>query len=67
MRKRDKYLIVSMLAVLLGFGVNAWLASGDHSMPDVANAGWFGFWTVEIYRISKITIEEKKKESSYEG
>ena len=63
MRKRDKYLIVSMVAVAIGFGVNAWLATGDHAMPDVANAGWFTFRTVEIYRISKIKIEEGKNET----
>ena len=61
LKKRDKYLICSILAVITGFTVNVWLAHSDHALPDVVNSGWFAFWTVEIYRLSKIKIEETKK------
>ena len=59
LRKRDKYLIGSVIAVIIGFAVNVWLAHGDHSLPDVVNAGWFGFWSLEIYQIARITIKGK--------
>ena len=61
MKKRDKYLIVSIIAVVAGFVVNVWLAMGDHALPDVVNLGWFGFWGTEIYQIARIKRCEVEK------
>lgn len=68
LRKRDRYLIVSVAAVV-GFTVAAlWLSHGDHSIPDSLIAGWFAFWATEIYHIAKITINGKKDgENNEEG
>ena len=60
MKKRDKYLILSIIAIMFGFMVNVWLASNDHQLPDVVNLGYFGFWTTEIYHIAKIKRDETK-------
>ena len=68
-KKRDWYVLLSMLMVLAGFAVNALLAYGDHTpIPDVVNGGWFAFWTVEIYRLSSIKIAEgvKHETETYE-
>lgn len=61
-RKRDKYLIASVLAMCAMFGVSVWLAVGDHALPDVLIGGWCTFWALEIYQIAKITINGKKEE-----
>ncbi len=58
MKTRDKYLILSIAAIMLGFAVNVWLAYNDHQLPDVVNVGYFAFWTSEIYHIAKIKITE---------
>jgi hypothetical protein len=63
MKKRDKYLIISILAVIAGFTANIWLATDDHQIPDVCNAGWFAFWGTEIWHLARIKINEKKGES----
>ena len=61
MKKRDKYLIVSIIAVVANLALNVWLATGDHSIPDVVNLGWFAFWGTEIYQIAKIKRCEVEK------
>ena len=60
MKKRDKYLLLSIAAIMFGFAVNVWLAYYDHELPDVVNVGYFGFWTTEIYHIAKIKINDTK-------
>ena len=62
MKKRDKYLLISIVAIVAGFAVNIWLATGDHQIPDIVNGGWFAFWTVEIYQIARITVKGKKED-----
>lgn len=63
LKKRDKYLITSIAAVAVGFVVNVWLATGDHQIPDVVNAGWFAFWGTEIWHLARIKINEKKEDT----
>lgn len=60
MKKRDKYLLLSIAAIMFGSAVNVWLAYYDHGLPDVVNVGYFGFWTTEIYQIAKIKINDTK-------
>lgn len=60
MKKRDKYLIASIIAVVAGFAANVVLAVGDHQVPDVCNAGWFAFWGTEIWHLARIKINERK-------
>ena len=60
-KKRDKYLIVSILAVVAGFVANVVLATGDHQIPDVCNGGWFAFWGTEIWHLARIKINEEKE------
>ena len=62
MKKRDKYLLASILAVCIGLAVNVWLATADHQIPDVANAGWFAFWGTEIWHLARIKINDKGEE-----
>lgn len=61
MRKRDKYLVISMAAIV-AFAVSVLaLAGGDHTVPDALIYGWFAFWATEIYHIAKITINGKSE------
>lgn len=67
LRKRDKYLICSVAAVVV-FAVSVlYLCHGDHSVPDALIYGWFAFWATEIYHIAKITINGKKDKNDEEG
>lgn len=63
MKKRDKYLVISILAVLFAFLANVILAVGDHQIPDVCNAGWFAFWGTEIWHLARIKIKEGSKDN----
>ena len=62
MRKRDKYLILSVLAMCALLGFSVWLALGDHALPDTMIAGWCAFWAVEVYQIARITIKGKQED-----
>lgn len=63
MKKRDKYLIVSILAVIAGYAANVVAAFYDHQIPPEANIGWFTFWGTEIWHLARIKINEKKGDS----
>lgn len=66
MRKRDKYLIVSILAIISFAVAVLGLSGGDHAVPDSLIYGWFAFWATEIYHIAKITINGKKEKEDEE-
>ncbi len=66
LRKRDKYLICSIAAIIVFAAAVLLLARGDHTVPDALIYGWFAFWATEIYQIAKITIKGKVGNSNEE-
>ena len=60
LRKRDKYLICSISAIIVFAIAVLLLAHGDHAVPDALIYGWYTFWAVEIYQIARITINKKE-------
>lgn len=63
MKKRDKYLVVSILAILTLLVMSFYLAVGDHNpLPDAVIYVIGGFFGTEIYQCARIKINESKKE-----
>lgn len=59
MRKRDKYLVCAIVAIV-GYCVAALVLSAlDHSVPDSLTVAWFTAWTVELALLAGIRIRGK--------
>lgn len=59
MKKRDKYLVCSILAVVVYAIASFLLAINGNSVPDALTAGWFAFWGTEIWHLARIKINDK--------
>ena len=64
MKKRDKYLICSITAVIVYFIASFVLAIGGNSLPDALTIGWYGFWGTEIWHLARIRINDSKEETT---
>ena len=60
MKKRDKYLICSIAAVVVYFAASVALALHGCYLPDALTIGWYAFWGTEIWHIARIKINDKE-------
>lgn len=59
MKKRDKYLIISVIMIVL-YCVATFIASCyGKAIPDVLTTCWFAAWTVELALLAGIKIKDK--------
>lgn len=67
MKKRDKYLICSILAMVSLFLASFYLSINENALPDAVIYGWCAFWGNEVWQLARIKINEsKKKENNHE-
>jgi len=59
MKKRDRYLICAISAIVLYCAAALTLTYFDKTVPDSLTVAWFGAWTAELALLAGIKIKGK--------
>lgn len=60
MKKRDKYLIATIISITLFTGIVLFLNANDHEVSPELIVMFGTFWSVEIWQLARIKINKEK-------